>query len=137
MIDYETYKSEVLFLLYDWVIKNPEPGPVPEDTSQFLENPVINQHQITDGEIYNSYTTAVTFCTERTMRNVNDIPSLALVYKGASILWLRCNKYVDTRDETGNYIVSYGDYLMKECLNLLKHYMPSRWCGLRGCGSDE
>lgn len=131
MLDYETYKLKVLYLLYDWVLSNNDNDSSVVDNDQFLNNPVVNKHIITDEEIRNSYDNSISFCTEKTMKPLEDLPVLAIVYKGASILWLRCNKYVDTRDETGNYIVSYGDYLDKECNKLLHHYLPYTIVGLR------
>lgn len=132
MDEIDQYREQVLYLLYDWKIHhNPTSEEEAEDMSQFLEKPTLNQHLITPAEIEESRRLSITYCTHYTTHEANMLPLQAIVYKGASILWLRCNKYVDTRDETGAYVVSYGDYLEKECHKLLKLYKPQYTWGLR------
>lgn len=128
MIYYDEYRRKVLYLLYDWVIQQQEEKS-PEEESQFLQNPVVNHHIITEEELHNSFKISKQYCEERTHKSITLIPLLAVAHYGAGILWLRCNKYVDTRDETGNYIVSYGDYLMKECEKTLKFYLHNKVTG--------
>ena len=99
--------------------------------SQFLDKPTLNQHLITPAEIEHSRRLSIEYCELYCQKKASMLPFSAIVYKGASILWLRCNKYVDTRDETGAYVVSYGDYLEKECHKLLKIFRHNHTWGLR------